>query len=114
MTPCLVLTVLCQKIWEAKECSKEWTQSFIIPLPKKRNLHLCQNYRTINLISHPSKVMLPIILNRLKPNVEELLAEENAGFRSGRNTTEQIFNIRLLVEKHLDHRLQKDFRPDMG
>ena len=29
-------------------------------------LQQCQNYRTISLISHPSKVMLKIILNRLK------------------------------------------------
>ena len=32
-----------------------WTQSLVITLPKKGNLKLCQNYRTI---SHPSKVML--------------------------------------------------------
>ncbi|KAH3699575.1 hypothetical protein DPMN_074533 [Dreissena polymorpha] len=31
---------------------------------------------TISIISHPSKVMLRIILNRLKSKAEELLAEE--------------------------------------
>ena len=30
--------------------------SLFITLPKKGNLQLCQNYRTISLISHPSKV----------------------------------------------------------
>ena len=35
------------------------------------NLQLCQNYRTISLISHSSKVMLKVILNRLKPQAEE-------------------------------------------
>ena len=32
-----VLTAIC-KIWETKEWPKEWTQSLIIPLPKKGNL----------------------------------------------------------------------------
>ena len=58
--------------------------------PKKGNLQLCQNYRTISLISHSSKVMLKVILNRLKPQAEEIIAEEQAGFRAGRSTTEQI------------------------
>ena len=47
----------------------------------------------ISLISHPSKVMLKIILNRLKPQVEKTIAEEQAGFRAGRSTSEQIFNL---------------------
>ena len=63
----------------------------------------CQNYRTISLISHPSKVMLKIILNRLKPQAEKIIAEEQAGFRAGRSTTEQIFNLRILCEKYLQH-----------
>ena len=60
------------------------------------NLQQCQNYQTISLISHPSKVMLKIILNRLKPQVEKILTEEQAGFRAGRSTTEQIFNLQIL------------------
>ena len=66
-------------------------------------MQLCQNYRTISLISHPSKVMLNIILNRLQPQAEEIIAEEQAGFRAGRSTSEQIFNLRILCEKDLQH-----------
>ena len=47
--------------------------------------------------------MLTVLLNRLKGKTEEILAEEQAGFRPKRSTVEQIFNIRLLVEKHLQH-----------
>ena len=47
--------------------------------------------------------MLQIILNRLKPQAEKIIAEEQAGFRAGRNTTEQIFNLRILREKYLQH-----------
>ncbi|WP_419585599.1 RNA-directed DNA polymerase, partial [Thiolapillus sp.] len=72
-------------------------------LPKKGNLQQCQNYRTISLISHPSKVMLKVIPNRLKPQAEKIIAEEQAGFRAGRSTTEQVFNLRILCEKYLQH-----------
>ena len=75
----------------------------VITLPKKGNLQQCQNYRTISLISHPSKAMLKIILNRLKPQAEKIIAEEQAGFRAGRSTTAQIFNLCILCEKYFQH-----------
>ena len=98
-----VLTEICNRIWRTGEWPTPWTQSLIITLPKKGTLQLCQNYRTISLISHSSKVMLKVILNRLKPQAEEIIAEEQAGFRAGRSTTEQIFNLRILCEKYLQH-----------
>ena len=47
--------------------------------------------------------MLKIILNKLKPQVEKIIAEEQAGFRAARSTTEQIFNLHILCEKYLQH-----------
>ncbi|WP_419595937.1 reverse transcriptase domain-containing protein [Thiolapillus sp.] len=47
--------------------------------------------------------MLKIILNRLKPQAEKIIAEEQAGFRAGKSTKEQIFNLRILCEKYLQH-----------
>ena len=87
-------TTICNKIWQTGEWPTLWTQSLVITLPKKGNLQQCQNYRTISLISQPSRVMLKIILNRLKPQTDE----EQAGFRAGRSTTEQIFNLQILCE----------------
>ena len=47
--------------------------------------------------------MLKVILKRLKPKAEELIAEEQAGFRAGRSAAEQIFDLRVLDEKYLQH-----------
>ena len=44
--------------------------------------------------------MLKVLLNRLKPEAEEIIAEEQAGFRAGRSTIDQIFNLRLVCEKY--------------
>ena len=57
-----VLTAICQ-IWETRGMAKGVDTIILIPLPKKVNLKQCQNYCTIGLISHPSKIMLGLILN---------------------------------------------------
>ena len=98
-----VLHIICSKIWQTGKWPTQWTQSLIITLPKKGNLQMCQNHRTISLISHPSKVMLKILRNRLKPQAEKIIDEEQAGFRMGRSTTEQIFNLRVQIEKYQQH-----------
>ena len=68
-----MILIICNKIWQIGEWPTPWTQSLIIILQKKGNLHLCQNYSTISLISHSCKVMLRILLNRLKPQAEEII-----------------------------------------
>ena len=103
------LTTISNKIWQTGEWPTPWTQSLIFTLPKKRNQQQCQNYRTISLISHPSKVVLKIILNRLKPQAQKIFAEKQAGFRAeGACTTGQIFNPRILCEKYLQHQQDRN------
>ena len=71
------LMTICSKIWQIGERPTPLTQSLVSTLPKKGNLQQCQNCRTISIIS--------------------------AGFRAGRSTTEQIFNLQILCEKYLQH-----------
>ena len=47
--------------------------------------------------------MLKVILNRLKPQVKEMITEEHTWFRAGRSTTEQILNLRTLCGKYFKH-----------
>ena len=103
------LTTICNKIGQTGEWPTPWTQSLVITLPKKGNLQQCQNYWTISLISHPSKVMLKIILNRLKPQAEKIIAEEQAGFRADLQPTHSLWEISSAPAWPLPclHRLQK-------
>ena len=57
------------------------------------------NYRTIALISHASKVMLKILQARLEQYVNCELSDVQAGFRKGRETRDQIANIRWIIKK---------------
>ena len=51
-----ILTSICNKIWKTGEWPTTWTQSLVITLPKKGNLQLCQNYRTISHVEdHPKQ-----------------------------------------------------------
>ena len=67
--------------------------------------HLCENYystvlysRTIELISHTSKVMLKILQARLQQYVNCEIPDIQAGFRKGRGTRDQIANICWIIE----------------
>ena len=42
-------------------------------------------------------------LNRSKAQAEKIVAEEQAGFRAGSVTIEQIFNLQILCEKYNQH-----------
>ena len=80
----------------------DWTKSIILTMPKKGDTTKCENCRTISLIT-TLKVLLEIIRSRMKPYVETILAEEQAGFRPGRSTVEQVFALKIFVQ----HRIEK-------
>jgi len=82
---------------------EEWTFSTFIPLPKKGDLKQCENYRTIALVSHTSKILLRIILVRIRVKTETDIADEQAEFRQGRGTRDQITNLRMLMHKAREH-----------
>ena len=58
-----------------------------------------QTTGTIALISHASKVMLKILQARLHQYVNRELPYVQAGFGKGRETRDQIANIRWIIEK---------------
>lgn len=101
------LTAICNNIWRTGIWPTSWSQSMIITLPTKENLQLCKNYRAISLIIHPNKAMLKMVINRLKPVAETIIADQQAGFRAGRSTTEQMFNLKIIwhLQTHEDLRL---------
>ena len=58
-----------------------------------------QNYCTIALISHASKVMLKILQARLQQYANCELPDVQAGYRKGKRTRDQIANIHWIIEK---------------
>ena len=94
-----VLHSICQQIGKTQQWPQDWKRSVFIPIPKKGNAKECSNYRTIELISYASKVILKILQARLQQYVNCELPDVKAGFRKGRETRDQIANMRWIMEK---------------
>lgn len=94
-----LLWKICNRIWQTGQWPSDWSSSTFIPLHKKGSSHKCSNFRTIALISHPGKVMLRILLGRLRHFLDWQIPEEQVGFVSGKDTREQILNVRQIIEK---------------
>jgi len=58
--------------------------------------------RSVSLLCHCSEILSHIILHQLRKRTEEILSEEQAGFRANRSTPDQIFALRQTVEKYLE------------
>jgi Reverse transcriptase (RNA-dependent DNA polymerase) len=97
-----IIFQLCQRIWNEEVFPTEWKKAVIVPLYKKKDKLDCNNYRGISLLCHSSKIVTAIIMERIKKRTEEILSEEQAGFRPSRSTTDQIFTLRQLAEKYTD------------
>ena len=70
----------------------------IVPVPKKGNLTKVDNYRGIALTSIVGKTLNKMILNRIKPAMEDILRINQNGFRESRSTTSHILGLRRVFE----------------
>ena len=66
-------TQYASKFGKTQQWPQDWKRAICIPIPKKGNAKECLNYRTIELISHASKVMLKILQARLQQYVNREL-----------------------------------------
>ena len=57
---------LCEKVWEREEIPEDWSKSVIVPIYKKKDKTVCDNYRGICLLCHAEKLFASIILQRIK------------------------------------------------
>ena len=88
-----MMYTLCKRIYHEKSCPADWGKAIIVLINevieeqyqfiRKKDNRDCNNYRGISLLSVPGKVYTSILRQRLKRYVEEIVAEEQAGFRAG-------------------------------
>ena len=76
-------------------------KTLIKPLYKKGDKSECRNYWGINLVSVGSKLLSIMILFRLRDAVDKVLREEQCGFWKVIGCVDQIFTLRLIIEKCL-------------
>ena len=96
---------LCQDIYNTGIWPEDFLQTIMIPLKKKANATVCEEYRTISLLTHASKIMIRIMTRRIQAKVEadHQLGEDQFGFRKNRGTRDAIGALRILAERSLEH-----------
>jgi len=77
----------------------EWKRGLLIKIPKKGNLRERTNWRGVTLLPIVSKILGKIVIDRIRMGIDHRLRKEQAGCRSGRRTTEQIFILRNILEQ---------------
>ena len=53
-------------VWVSRSISQDWKDVLLIPLPKKEDLSLCDNWHGINLLQVVGKVFAKIIQRRMQ------------------------------------------------
>jgi Reverse transcriptase (RNA-dependent DNA polymerase)/Endonuclease/Exonuclease/phosphatase family len=99
------LVQLCQDIYDTGKWPEDFLQSIVIPIQKKPNATKCEEYRTISLLTHASKILLRIITRRLqtKAETDKCLGEDQYGFRKGKGTRDAVGALRVLTERSIQH-----------
>ena len=73
----------------------------MIALKKKTKATKCSDYRTISLIAHTAKITAKILRRRFEKKIEDVLGEDQFGFRRGKGTRNAIGMMRIIAERIL-------------
>ena len=97
------LVKIFNKIFQMGYFPLQWGIATIVPLFKKGDRNLCDNYRGISLLSITSKLFTSIINNRLYNWAEEnnKINEEQAGFRRNYSTIDHIYTLHCMASNCL-------------
>ena len=60
-----IITAIINKIYETGEFPKDFLTSIFMPIPKATKAVKCEEFRTISLISHASKILFHVIKERV-------------------------------------------------
>jgi len=91
---------------DLEKMPNEWNKSIICPVYKKGEKSECSNYRRISLLNTTYKILATAINNRLKTYTEDLLSQEQNGFRRNRSAADNIFIIQQILEKCYEYSIE--------
>jgi len=93
-------------IWRSEKMPNEWNKSIICPIYKKGEKTECSNYRGISLLNTVYKILATAINNRSKTFAEDLVSQEQNGFRRNRSTADNILIMRQISEKCYEYNIE--------
>ena len=93
-----ILRRFCVEMFEGRR-PDEWGGCF-----RKGNLTICDNYQGISLTQIAAKIYNRMILNRIRPVIDNFFRPGQNGSRQSRSTTSHILALRRIVEEVLNHK----------
>src|SRR5678815_4862183 len=91
---------LCNKAFMEGIVPRDWRRAVIVPLYKdKGDKGNCRNYRGISVLSVVGKIYAGILVERVRQVTEGLIGKEQGAFRNCRGCVDQIFTLKLMIEK---------------
>ena len=100
-----IIHKFCVEVFTMLTPPEQWITNVIVPLPKKGDLSLMNNYRGITLMSVAAKVYNRILLNRVRDHVDPVIRSNQAGFRPGRSCAQQTHILRRIMEAFHSYQL---------
>jgi hypothetical protein len=97
-----IMKKLINTIYETGEWSKDFTEDTVIALNKKPQATKCSDHRTISFIAHTAKIVAKILRRRIEKKIEDVLGEDQFGFRRGKKTRDAIGMLRIISERTLE------------
>jgi len=97
-----IMTKLINTIYETGEWPKDFTEVTMIALKKKPQATKCSDHRTISLIAHTAKIVAKILRRRIEKKIEDVLGEDQFGFRRRKETRDAIWMLRIISERTLE------------
>ncbi len=96
------LTKLSNMMYNKGCLPSELNKSIFITLPKVNGTTKCEKHRTISLMSHVTKLILRIVINRIRGRTLSEIAPEQYGFMPDKGTRNAIFVLRRMVERSVE------------
>ena len=85
-----IMMKLINTIYETGEWPKDFMEVTMIALKKKPQATKCSNHHTISLIAHTAKILAKVLRRRFEKKIEDVLGEDQFGFRRGKELGMQL------------------------
>ncbi|KAL5251687.1 hypothetical protein ACHWQZ_G014732 [Mnemiopsis leidyi] len=99
------LECLFRRAWESENVPEDWVKGIVVIVPQKGDTSYCSNNRGIALRSIASKLYQIVILRRINAGLEQLLRENQCGFRKNRSCIDQIYSLRTIIHNSIEYNL---------
>lgn len=95
-----------KRLWEGEGFPDKWRVGVVVPIWKRGDKKLRENYRGVTLTSTGYKVYANILNKKLVKELDEKegWSRTQAGFRKGRGTIENVKILKLIVGRKIKER----------